>query len=148
MECVMWDMDVCVTVIFSHSLCVSQVQYVDLGLVENIPVCHVYPMVVCEDVPQLCVPLRLHKGKPVCVCIFTFTFISRWILCDIMDIMMDPSYRITIMCDSICFSQSVQVGRHWHLDAVALMKELVLGRRVNVQIMVTVNMNEYKRKTY
>ncbi|XP_031421936.1 RING finger protein 17 isoform X2 [Clupea harengus] len=68
-----------------------KVQYVDLGLVENIPVCHVYPMVVCEDVPQLCVPLRLHKGKPV--------------------------------------------GRHWHLDAVALMKELVLGRRVNVQIM-------------
>ncbi|XP_062396877.1 RING finger protein 17 [Sardina pilchardus] len=68
-----------------------KVQYVDQGQVENIPACHVYPMVVCDDVPQLCLPLRLHKGKPV--------------------------------------------GKDWHHDAVALMKETVLGRRVDVQIM-------------
>ncbi|XP_041953241.1 RING finger protein 17 isoform X2 [Alosa sapidissima] len=68
-----------------------KVQYVDQGQVENIPACHVYPMVVCDDVPQLCLPLRLHRGKPV--------------------------------------------GKEWHHDAVALIKETVLGRRVDVQIM-------------
>uniref|UniRef100_A0A672GYT6 Tudor domain-containing protein n=1 Tax=Salarias fasciatus TaxID=181472 RepID=A0A672GYT6_SALFA len=35
------------------------VQYVDYGLVENIPVVHVYPVLLCEDVPQLCLPCQL-----------------------------------------------------------------------------------------
>uniref|UniRef100_A0A8C9SN89 Ring finger protein 17 n=1 Tax=Scleropages formosus TaxID=113540 RepID=A0A8C9SN89_SCLFO len=43
----------------------AKVRYVDQGLVENIPVCHVYPTVLCEDVPQLCIPCQLHSLIPV-----------------------------------------------------------------------------------
>ncbi|XP_076857432.1 RING finger protein 17 isoform X2 [Brachyhypopomus gauderio] len=68
-----------------------KVRYVDQGVVENIPVCHVYPKVLCEDVPQLCVPCQIHGVIPV--------------------------------------------GRAWQWDAVALMKEFLLGRSLGVQVM-------------
>ncbi|KTF93026.1 hypothetical protein cypCar_00029060 [Cyprinus carpio] len=42
-----------------------KVQYVDQGLVESIPVCHVYPKVLCEDVPQLCVPCQINGVIPI-----------------------------------------------------------------------------------
>ena len=44
-----------------------QVRYVDSGDVENIPVVHVYPMLLCEEVPQLCVPCQLYGLIPVSV---------------------------------------------------------------------------------
>ena len=57
---------VCVYVcILCVCVLVWQVRYVDQGLVENIPVCHVYPALLCEDVPQLCVPCQLHGVIPV-----------------------------------------------------------------------------------
>ncbi|XP_046903761.1 RING finger protein 17 [Hypomesus transpacificus] len=68
-----------------------KVRYVDQGLVENIPVCHVYPALLCDDVPQLCVPCQLHGVIPV--------------------------------------------GKVWQLDAVALLKELLLNRCVDMQLM-------------
>ncbi|XP_071394673.1 RING finger protein 17 [Centroberyx affinis] len=70
-----------------------KVRYVDYGLVEveNIPVVHVYPMLLCEDVPHLCMPCQLHGVNPV--------------------------------------------GRQWQPDAVALLKELLLNRCVDVQVM-------------
>ncbi|XP_036401470.1 RING finger protein 17 [Megalops cyprinoides] len=68
-----------------------KVRYVDQGLVENIPACHVYPTVLCEDVPQLCIPCRLHGVIPV--------------------------------------------GGEWQWDAVALLRELLHNRSVNLQIM-------------
>lgn len=37
----------------------------DCGLVENIPVVHVYPKLLCEEVPQLCIPCQLHGVNPV-----------------------------------------------------------------------------------
>ncbi|XP_053090427.1 RING finger protein 17 isoform X2 [Pangasianodon hypophthalmus] len=67
-----------------------KVRYVDQGIVENIPVCHVYPMVLCENVPQLCVPCQINGILPV--------------------------------------------GGTWQWDAVALMKELLLGRMVSVHV--------------
>ncbi|KAM9850619.1 RING finger protein 17 [Aulostomus maculatus] len=68
-----------------------KVQYVDYGLVENIPVVHVYPMLLCDDVPQLCMPCQLHAINPV--------------------------------------------GGKWQWDAVALLKELLLNRSVDVQVL-------------
>ncbi|KAI4883302.1 hypothetical protein NFI96_024399 [Prochilodus magdalenae] len=68
-----------------------KVRYVDQGIVENIPVCHVYPVVLCENVPQLCVPCQINGVVPV--------------------------------------------GSAWQWDAVALMKDLLVGRSVNAQIM-------------
>ncbi|XP_035378869.1 RING finger protein 17 [Electrophorus electricus] len=67
-----------------------KVRYVDQGIVENIPVCHVYPKVLCETVPQLCVPCQINGVIPV--------------------------------------------GTMWQWDAVALMKELLLGRTFDVQV--------------
>lgn len=40
----------------------------DQGIVENIPVCHVYPVALCEKVPQLCVPCQLNGVVPVSKC--------------------------------------------------------------------------------
>uniref|UniRef100_A0A3P8VK16 Ring finger protein 17 n=1 Tax=Cynoglossus semilaevis TaxID=244447 RepID=A0A3P8VK16_CYNSE len=42
-----------------------KVRYVDCGLVENIPVVHVYPKLLCEEVPQLCIPCQLHGVNPI-----------------------------------------------------------------------------------
>uniref|UniRef100_A0A3B4Z7Q8 Ring finger protein 17 n=1 Tax=Stegastes partitus TaxID=144197 RepID=A0A3B4Z7Q8_9TELE len=67
-----------------------KVQYVDYGLVENIPVVHVYPMLLCDDVPQLCVPCQLHGINPV--------------------------------------------GGKWQQDAVALLREMLLNRSVDMQV--------------
>ncbi|XP_026150502.1 RING finger protein 17 [Mastacembelus armatus] len=68
-----------------------KVQYVDCGLVEDIPVVHVYPMLLCEDIPQLCVPCQLHGVSPV--------------------------------------------GGRWQRDAVALMREMLQNRCVEMQVM-------------
>ncbi|TMS06764.1 RING finger protein 17 [Larimichthys crocea] len=68
-----------------------KVQYVDYGLVENIPVVHVYPILLCEDVPQLCMPFQLHNVNPV--------------------------------------------GGKWQQDAVAMLREMLLNRSVDIDIM-------------
>nr|XP_061825076.1 RING finger protein 17-like isoform X1 [Nerophis lumbriciformis] len=68
-----------------------KVQYVDYGLVENIPVVHVYPRLLCEHVPQLCMACRLHAISPV--------------------------------------------GGSWQQDAVELLKEMLLYRRVDVHVL-------------
>nr|XP_019956334.1 PREDICTED: RING finger protein 17 [Paralichthys olivaceus] len=68
-----------------------KVQYVDFGHVENIPVVHVYPMLLCEDVPQLSMPCLLHGISPI--------------------------------------------GGKWQPDAVALLRELLLNRCVDMHIM-------------
>ncbi|XP_059198689.1 RING finger protein 17 isoform X2 [Centropristis striata] len=68
-----------------------KVQYVDYGLVEIIPVVHVYPMLVCDDVPQLCMPCQLQNIIPV--------------------------------------------GGRWQQDAVALLRELLLNRSVDMKVM-------------
>uniref|UniRef100_A0A8D3C827 RING finger protein 17 n=1 Tax=Scophthalmus maximus TaxID=52904 RepID=A0A8D3C827_SCOMX len=65
-----------------------KVQYVDYGLVETIPVVHVYPMLLCEEVPQLCLPCQLHGVNPI--------------------------------------------GGRWQQDAVALLRELLLNRCVDM----------------
>ncbi|XP_077436804.1 RING finger protein 17 isoform X2 [Vanacampus margaritifer] len=67
-----------------------KVQYVDYGLVENIPVVHVYPRLLCENIPQLCMPCELHGIKPV--------------------------------------------AGIWHQDAVELLNEMLLYRRVDVNV--------------
>ncbi|KAM7406894.1 hypothetical protein PAMA_002879 [Pampus argenteus] len=67
-----------------------KVQYVDYGLVENIPVVHVYPMLLCGDVPQLCMPCQLHRINPV--------------------------------------------GGRWQQDALALLREVLSNRCVDMQV--------------
>ncbi|XP_056144863.1 RING finger protein 17 [Lampris incognitus] len=68
-----------------------KVFYVDYGLVENIPVAHAYPMLLYEDVPQLCIPCKLQGVIPV--------------------------------------------GNVWQQDAVDLLRELLLTRSVDVEVL-------------
>ncbi|KAM8857152.1 RING finger protein 17 isoform 4-T4 [Synchiropus picturatus] len=42
-----------------------KVRYVDYGLVEDIPMVHAHPVLLCANVPQLCVPGQLHDVNPV-----------------------------------------------------------------------------------
>ncbi|XP_063353651.1 RING finger protein 17 [Pelmatolapia mariae] len=67
-----------------------KVQYVDYGLVENIPVVHVYPILLCDDVPQLSMTCQLLGINPV--------------------------------------------GGKWQQDAVALMREVLLNRSVDMNV--------------
>ncbi|KAG7240408.1 hypothetical protein INR49_026979 [Caranx melampygus] len=68
-----------------------KVQYVDYGLVESIPVVHVHPILLCEDVPQLCIPCQLHGIIPV--------------------------------------------GGQWQQDGLALLREMLLNRHVDMQVL-------------
>ncbi|XP_069569519.1 RING finger protein 17 [Brachyistius frenatus] len=67
------------------------VRYVDHGLVENIPVVHAYPILLCDDVPQLCIPCQLRGINPV--------------------------------------------GDKWQQDAEALLREMLLNRSVDMQVL-------------
>lgn len=81
-----------------------QVQYVDYGLVENIPVVHVYPILLCDDVPQLCMTCQLLGIHPVrkrlCLslhppCIFFFFFKEKKKTADVMFIPEKQQKKIT-----------------------------------------------------
>ncbi|XP_078077573.1 RING finger protein 17 [Mustelus asterias] len=42
-----------------------KVQYVDRGYTETIPQCHVYPVLMYPDIPELCLPFQLYGVAPV-----------------------------------------------------------------------------------
>ncbi|XP_041054619.1 RING finger protein 17-like [Carcharodon carcharias] len=42
-----------------------KVQYVDRGFTETIPQCHVYPVLMYPDIPELCLPFQLFGVAPV-----------------------------------------------------------------------------------
>ncbi|KAL0615346.1 RING finger protein 17 [Plecturocebus cupreus] len=42
-----------------------RVQYLDHGFTEKIPQCHLYPVLLCPDIPQFCIPCQLHNTTPV-----------------------------------------------------------------------------------
>lgn len=109
-------------VTFSSKSIVFQVQYVDQGFVENIPVCHVHPVVLCETVPQLSVPCQINGLVPVNKLIYFNIALLRKVF---------ASCVINILC------HRVQVEGTWQLDAVALMKELLIGQIVSVHVIVS-----------
>ncbi|XP_067889802.1 RING finger protein 17 [Heterodontus francisci] len=69
-----------------------KVQYVDRGYTETIPQCHVYPVLMYPDIPELCLPLQLFGVAPV--------------------------------------------GSKWQEDAIDTLRELLLQRNLEVEIMV------------
>ncbi|XP_053513892.1 RING finger protein 17 [Artibeus jamaicensis] len=42
-----------------------RVQYLDHGLTEKIPQCHLYPILLYPDTPQFCIPCQLYRTIPV-----------------------------------------------------------------------------------
>uniref|UniRef100_A0A3Q3XBP1 Tudor domain-containing protein n=1 Tax=Mola mola TaxID=94237 RepID=A0A3Q3XBP1_MOLML len=80
-----------------------KVQYIDYGLVENIPVVHVYPILLCEDVPQLCMPCQLHGINPIggtwqwdSVALLREIFLNRSVDIQVMELPADPRDPITV----------------------------------------------------
>ncbi|XP_069747424.1 RING finger protein 17 [Narcine bancroftii] len=68
-----------------------KVHYVDRGYTETIPQCHVYPLLVHPDIPELCLPFQLYGVTPV--------------------------------------------GNKWQEDAIDTLRELLVQRIVEVEIM-------------
>ncbi|XP_038673698.1 RING finger protein 17 isoform X2 [Scyliorhinus canicula] len=69
-----------------------KVQYIDRGYTETIPQCHVYPVLMYPDTPELCLPFQLFGVVPV--------------------------------------------GHKWQEDAIDTLRELLLHRNLEVEIMV------------
>ncbi|EPY87116.1 hypothetical protein CB1_000273067 [Camelus ferus] len=46
-----------------------RVQYLDHGFTEKIPQCHLYPVLLCPDRPQFCIPCQLCNTIPVYICL-------------------------------------------------------------------------------
>ncbi|XP_029967099.1 RING finger protein 17 [Salarias fasciatus] len=79
------------------------VQYVDYGLVENIPVVHVYPVLLCEDVPQLCLPCQLLGVNPVggkwqqdALALLKEVLLNRTVLVHVVELPADPDGPLTV----------------------------------------------------
>ncbi|KAM9486561.1 RING finger protein 17 isoform 2-T2 [Clarias gariepinus] len=80
-----------------------KVRYVDRGTVENIPMCHVYPVVLCENVPQLCVPCKINGILPVggtwqsdAVALMKEMLIDRIVAVHVIDLPKDPRGLVTV----------------------------------------------------
>ncbi|XP_054643204.1 RING finger protein 17 [Dunckerocampus dactyliophorus] len=106
-----------------------KVQYVDYGLVENIPVVHVYPRLLCGDIPQLCVACRLHGVSPVggswhqnAVELLKETLLYRHVDVDVLEVPSDPRQPLTveIFIDGMRLNTILCHHKHVTMDSTAL----------------------------
>ncbi|XP_067460458.1 RING finger protein 17 isoform X1 [Thunnus thynnus] len=106
-----------------------KVQYVDYGLVENIPVVHVYPMLLCDDVPQLCMPCQLHRINPVggrwqqdAVALLREMLLSRCVDMQVVELPTDPRGPLTveIFLDGLSLSRILCQHEHASMDRTAI----------------------------
>ncbi|KAJ8013110.1 hypothetical protein DPEC_G00049880 [Dallia pectoralis] len=113
-----------------------KVRYVDQGMVENIPVCHIYPTVLCEDIPQLCIPCQLQGTIPVgktwqsdAVCLLKELLLNRWVTMNVMELPADPLGCLTVQISLDGMSVSRIMVHHVHASmdpAVESMHEELL----------------------
>ncbi|KAJ8352610.1 hypothetical protein SKAU_G00240860 [Synaphobranchus kaupii] len=110
-----------------------KVRYVDQGLVENIPVCHVYPTVLCEDIPQLCIPCKLHGIIPVgehwqwdAVSLLRELLHTRCVDLQIMELPSDPQGHVTVqvLLDGMTLSRIMVHHQHATFDPDVSAKEM------------------------
>ncbi|TSO88057.1 UDP-glucose:glycoprotein glucosyltransferase 2 [Bagarius yarrelli] len=73
-----------------------KVRYVDQGTLENIPVCHVYPKVLCENISQLSVPCKLNKMVSVFLSVLDIPDCEQE-----MDSLDEALDRLNLMIDSL-----------------------------------------------
>lgn len=122
----------------------------DHGLIENIPAIHICPVLLCEDVPQLCLPCKLHRNNPVRSThplLQDFDFVLKYKM-EHFFTCCPQQLRISIcsckQSKRFVFHVSIiknvslfpQFGGIWQLDAVALLKEMLLNRTVDIDIKV------------
>ncbi|KAM3850676.1 RING finger protein 17-like, partial [Diretmus argenteus] len=98
-----------------------KVRYVDYGLVENIPVVHVYPLLLCEDVPQLCVPCQLYGVNPVggqwqwdAVALLKALLLNRCVDVQVMELPTDPRGSLTVQISMDGMNLSRILCHHQH----------------------------------
>ncbi|KAK1902766.1 RING finger protein 17, partial [Dissostichus eleginoides] len=113
-----------------------KVQYVDYGLVENIPVVHVYPVLLCEDVPQLCVPCKLHSINPVggrwqrdAVALLKELLLNRCADMRVMELPSDPRdpLSVELFVDGLSLSRILCQHEHASMDrTLAVNKEFAV----------------------
>ncbi|MED6261642.1 hypothetical protein ATANTOWER_007906 [Ataeniobius toweri] len=102
-----------------------KVQYVDYGLVENIPVVHVYPMLLCVEVPQLCMPCQLFGINPVGgkwqrdgVALMREVLLNRSVGLQVVELPADPRGPLTveILLDGMSLSRILCHHEHASID--------------------------------
>ncbi|XP_054602581.1 RING finger protein 17 isoform X2 [Nothobranchius furzeri] len=102
-----------------------KVQYVDLGLVECIPVVHVYPMLLCADVPQLCVPCQLlgikpagEKWQPDAVALIKNVLLHRSVAIQVVELPADPRapLMVHVFLDGMSLSRILCHHEHASMD--------------------------------
>ncbi|KAM9804538.1 RING finger protein 17 [Neosynchiropus ocellatus] len=126
-----------------------KVRYVDYGLVENIPMVHAHPLLLCVDVPQLCVPCQLHDVSPAggqwqsdAIGLMRELLQNRPVDMNVLELPADPRAPVTIevfldglslsriLMSHSCVTVSVPMGvssvnvapslRDWSLDVESL----------------------------
>ncbi|XP_027878178.1 RING finger protein 17 isoform X1 [Xiphophorus couchianus] len=113
-----------------------KVQYVDYGLVENIPVVHVYPMLLCVEVPQLCMPCQLFGINPVGgkwqrdgVALMREVLLNRSVGMQVVALPAEPRGAVTveIFLDGMSLSRILCHNEHASMDgALSTEKSLVV----------------------
>lgn len=106
-----------------------KVQYIDYGHIETIPVVHVQPRLLFEDVPQLCVPCQLHAISPVgghwlgdAVALLSELLLNRSVEVHILELPSDPrgSLIVNMFLDGLSISRIMSENKHGCLDQTAL----------------------------
>uniref|UniRef100_A0A3P8VEF9 Ring finger protein 17 n=1 Tax=Cynoglossus semilaevis TaxID=244447 RepID=A0A3P8VEF9_CYNSE len=102
-----------------------KVRYVDCGLVENIPVVHVYPKLLCEEVPQLCIPCQLHGVNPIggtwqpeAVALMREMLVNRSVDMVVVELPSDPRGPVTVelYLDGLSLSKILCHFKHASMD--------------------------------
>ncbi|XP_072300260.1 RING finger protein 17 [Eucyclogobius newberryi] len=102
-----------------------KVQYIDYGHVESIPVVHVHPRLLSEDVPQLCVPCQLQGIVPVggrwqrdAVALLTELLLNRCVDVNIMELPVGPREPLTVevFVNGLSLSTIMSENKHGTLE--------------------------------
>ncbi|KAJ0070701.1 hypothetical protein NL108_017887, partial [Boleophthalmus pectinirostris] len=110
-----------------------KVQYIDYGHVESIPVVHVHPRLLFEDVPQLCVPCQLHGIAPVggywqreAVALLSELLMSRCVDVHVLELPAKPRGPLTVQVfvDGLSLSTILSENKHGSMEHVALPRQV------------------------
>ncbi|KAJ3592522.1 hypothetical protein NHX12_007649 [Muraenolepis orangiensis] len=110
-----------------------KVRYVDYGSVESIPMAHVYPMLLCEEIPQLCIPCHLHAVIPVgrgwqkdTVALLKMMLLKRSVDVQVLEIPADPRGVLTveILLDGLSLSRILCHHQHVTMDKKLLSQKV------------------------
>ncbi|RXN01480.1 RING finger protein 17 [Acipenser ruthenus] len=98
-----------------------KVRYIDQGFIEKIPVCHIFPTVLFEDVPQLCIPCQLYGLLPVgnvwqpdAVHLLKELLQHRYVDVDIMELPKDPKDKMLVQIHFDGMSLATIMEHHQH----------------------------------